>query len=59
MNYYTPAAQERALDAAHAAMEKVLDGMLEPLSRHALYARWNQACEAMAKYLDAKDNGEE
>jgi hypothetical protein len=22
-------------------------------------ARWNQACEAMAKYLEAKDSGEE
>jgi hypothetical protein len=59
MNYYTPAAQERVRDAAYDAVEKVLDGMFLPLKRHALNARWNQACEAMAKYLEAQDTGEE
>jgi hypothetical protein len=59
MNYYTPAAQERARDAAYDAVEKVLDGMFSPLNRYALNARWKQACEAMAAYLEAQDNGEE
>jgi hypothetical protein len=59
MNYYSPAAQERAKDAAYDAVEKVLDGMFSPLNRHALDARWKQACEAMAKYLEAQDTGEE
>ncbi|UKA62570.1 hypothetical protein [Arthrobacter sp. FW306-04-A] len=59
MNYYSMAAQERVKDAAYDALEKVLNGMFEPLNRHALTARWNQACEAMAKHLEAQDNGEE
>ena len=59
MNYYSPAAQERVRDAAYDAIEKVLNGMFDPLSRHALTARWNQACEAMAKHLEAQDDGEE
>ncbi|MBT2550576.1 hypothetical protein [Arthrobacter sp. ISL-65] len=59
MNYYSPAAQERARDAAYDAVEKVLSSMFEPLSRHALTARWNQAMEAMAKHLEAQDNGME
>lgn len=59
MNYYSMAAQERAKDSAYDALEKVLNGILEPLNRHALTARWNQACEAMAKHLEAQDNGEE
>lgn len=59
MNYYSPAAQERVRDAAYDAIEKVLNSMFEPLSRHALTARWNQACEAMAKHLEAQDPGDE
>ena len=59
MNYYSPAAQERVRDAAYDALEKVLNSMFEPLSRHALAARWNQACEAMAKHLEAQDTGNE
>ncbi|WP_307028966.1 hypothetical protein [Arthrobacter globiformis] len=59
MNYYSPAAQERARDAAYDAVEKVFSSMFEPLSRHALTARWNQAMEAMAKHLEAQDNGME
>lgn len=59
MNYYSPAAQERVKDAAYDAVEKVLTGMFEPLSRQALTARWNQAVEAMAKHLEARDNGSE
>jgi hypothetical protein len=59
MNYYSPAAQERAKDAAYDAVEKVLTGMFEPLSRQAFEARWNQAVEAMAKHLEALDNGTE
>lgn len=59
MNYYTPAAQDRARDAASDAIEKVLNGMSEPLSRHALNARWKRACEAMDRYLEAQDTGEE
>ena len=59
MNYYTPAAQDRARDAASDAIEKVLNGMSEPLSRHALNARWKKACEAMDRYLEAQDTGEE
>ncbi|MEO5779469.1 MAG: hypothetical protein ABIQ22_06815 [Arthrobacter oryzae] len=59
MNYYSPAAQDRARDAAYDAVEKVLTSMFEPLSRQALTARWNQAIEAMAKHLEAQDNGTE
>lgn len=59
MNYYTPAAQDRARDAASDAIEKVLNGMSEPLSRHALHARWKRACEAMDTFLEAQDTGEE
>jgi hypothetical protein len=59
MNYYTPAAQDRARDAASDAIEKVLNGMSEPLSRHALNARWKRACEAMDRFLEAQDTGEE
>ena len=59
MNYYSPAAQERAKDAAYDALEKVLAGIFEPLSRQALTARWNQAVEAMDKHLEAQDNGTE
>ncbi|MFH5877315.1 hypothetical protein [Arthrobacter sp. NA-172] len=59
MNYYSPAAQERAKDAAYDAIEKVLTGMFEPLSRQAIGERWNQAVEAMAKHLEAQDNGKE
>lgn len=59
MNDYSPAAQERVRDAAYDAIEKVLNGMFDPLSRHALNARWNEASEAMAKYLEARDDGEE
>jgi hypothetical protein len=59
MNYYSPAAQERVRDAAYDAVEKVLNSMFEPLSRHALAARWNQACEAMARHLEAQDAGDE
>ena len=59
MNYYSPAAQERVRDAAYDALEKVLNSMFEPLSRHALTARWNLACEAMAKHLEAQDDGGE
>ncbi len=59
MNYYSQAAQERVRDAAYDAVEKVLNSMFEPLNRQALTARWNQACEAMAKHLEARDNGEE
>ncbi len=59
MNYYSPAAQERVRDAAYDAIENVLNGMFDPLSRHALTARWNHACEAMAKYLEAQDDGDE
>ncbi|WP_426997045.1 hypothetical protein [Pseudarthrobacter sp. N5] len=57
MNYYSPAAQERVRDAAYDALENVLTGMFEPLNRHALAARWNQACEAMAKHLEGQDDG--
>jgi hypothetical protein len=59
MNYYSPAAQERVRDAAYDAVEKVLNSIFEPLNRHALTARWHQACEAMEKHLEAQDNGEE
>ncbi|MET4146205.1 hypothetical protein ABIB45_003129 [Arthrobacter sp. UYCo732] len=59
MNYYSPAAQERVKDAAYDAVEKVLTGIFEPLSRQALTARWNHAVEAMAKHLEAQDNGSE
>jgi hypothetical protein len=59
MNYYSPAAQERARDAAYDALEKVLNSIFEPLSRQALTVRWNQALEAMAKHLEAEDNGTE
>ena len=59
MNYYTPAAQDRARDAASDAIEKVHNGMSEPLSRHALHARWKRACEAMDTFLEAQDTGEE
>ncbi|UZX04653.1 hypothetical protein F8G81_20160 [Arthrobacter sp. CDRTa11] len=59
MNNYSPAAQERVRDAAYDAVEKVLNSMFEPLNRHALTARWHQACEAMEKHLEAQDNGEE
>lgn len=59
MNYYSPAAQERVKDAAYDALEKVLTGMFEPLSRQALTQRWNQAVEAMAKHLEAADDGSE
>jgi hypothetical protein len=59
MNYYSPAAQERVRDAAYDAIEKVLNSMFEPLSRHVLTARWNQACEAMAKHLEAQDTGDD
>ncbi|MET3810676.1 hypothetical protein [Arthrobacter sp. UYEF3] len=59
MNYYSPAAQERARDAAYDAVEKVLTSMFAPLSRQVLAARWNQAVEAMAKHLEAQDNGTE
>ncbi|XAS68272.1 hypothetical protein V3C33_02800 [Micrococcaceae bacterium Sec5.7] len=59
MNYYSPAAQERVKDAAYDALEKVLTGMFEPLNRHALTARWNRACEAMAKHLEGQDDGGE
>ena len=59
MNYYSPAAQERVRDAAYDALEKVLNSVFEPLSRQALAARWNLACEAMAKHLEALDTGEE
>jgi hypothetical protein len=58
MNNYSPAAQERVRDAAYDAIEKVLNGMFDPLSRQALTARWNQASEAMAKYLEARDPGD-
>lgn len=57
MNYYSPAAQERVKDAAYDALERVLSGMFEPLSRQALAVRWNQAVEAMAKHLEAQDTG--
>lgn len=57
MNYSSPAAQERAKDAAYDAVEKVLTSMFEPLSRQALTARWNQAVESMNKYLEAQDDG--
>ncbi|MDI3193250.1 hypothetical protein QK290_02000 [Pseudarthrobacter sp. AL07] len=59
MNYYSPAAQERAKDAAYDAVEKVLASMFELLSRQALTARWDQAVEAMAKHLEAQDTGTE
>ncbi|WP_284974686.1 hypothetical protein [Arthrobacter sp. efr-133-TYG-104] len=59
MNYYNPAAQQRAKDAAYDAVEKVLTSMFEPLTRQALTQRWNQAVEAMAKHLEALDNGTE
>ena len=59
MNEYTPAAQERVRDAAYDALEKVLNSMFAPLSRQALAARWNQACEAMAEHLEAQDNRED
>ncbi|WP_457963690.1 hypothetical protein M1E17_20020 [Arthrobacter sp. D1-29] len=59
MNYYSPAAQERVRDAAYDAVEKVLNSIFEPLNRHALTARWHQACEAMEKHLEAQDNGDE
>ncbi|UKA61805.1 hypothetical protein [Arthrobacter sp. FW306-04-A] len=59
MNYYSIAARDRVKDAAYDALEKVLNGMFEPLNRHALMARWNQACEAMEKHLEALDNGGE
>lgn len=59
MHYYSPAAQERVKDAAYDALEKVLTSMFEPLSRQAMTARWNQAVEAMAKHLEAQDNGTE
>lgn len=59
MNYYSPAAQERAKDAAYDALEKVLSSIFEPLSRQALTSRWNQAVEAMAKHLEAQDTGTE
>lgn len=59
MNYYSQAAQERVRDAAYDAVEKVLNSMFEPLNRQALTARWNHACEAMAKHLEARDTGEE
>ncbi|MCB5281448.1 hypothetical protein QK292_17830 [Arthrobacter sp. AL08] len=59
MKYYSPAAQERAKDAAYDAVEKVLTSLFEPLSRQALTARWNQAAEAMAMHLEAQDNGTE
>jgi hypothetical protein len=57
LNYYSPAAQERVKDAAYDALERVLSGMFEPLSRQALAVRWNQAVEAMAKHLEAQDTG--
>lgn len=59
MNYYSPAAQERVKDAAYDAVERVLTGLFEPLSRQALAVRWNKAVEAMAKHLEAQDNGSE
>ena len=59
MNYYSPAAQERVKDAAYDAIERVLAGMFEPLSRQALTLRWNKAVEAMAKHLEAQDDGSE
>ncbi|MET4094138.1 hypothetical protein [Arthrobacter sp. UYCu712] len=59
MNEYSPAAQERVRDAAYDALENVLNSMFAPLGRHALAARWNQACEAMAKHLEAQDTGED
>lgn len=59
MNEYSPAAQELVRDAAYDALENVLNSMFAPLSRHALAARWNQACEAMAKHLEAQDTGNE
>ncbi|MET3203262.1 hypothetical protein [Pseudarthrobacter sp. S3] len=46
-------------DATYDAVEKVLTGIFEPLSRHTLAVRWNQAVEAMAKRLEAQDNGSE
>lgn len=59
MNYYSSAAQERARGAAYDAVEKVLNSIFEPLSRHAFTERWNQAIDAMAKHLEAQDRGED
>jgi hypothetical protein len=52
-----PASQEHIRVAAYDAVEKVLNGLLQPLSPQALSTRWNEAAEAMAKHLAAEHVG--
>ncbi len=52
MNCFRSAAQERVRDAAYDAADKVLNSIVEPLNRRAVTARWNEASEATAKYLE-------
>lgn len=49
----SPASHEHIRVAAYDAVEKVLNGLLQPLSPQALSTRWNDAAEAMAKHLEA------
>lgn len=48
----SPASQEYMRVAAYDAVEKVLNGLLQPLSPEALRTRWNEAAEAMARHLE-------
>lgn len=55
----SPASQEHIRVAAYDAVEKVLNGLLQPLSPQALSTRWNEAADAMAKHLKTKSVGPE
>lgn len=47
----SPASPEQVRGAAYDAVEKVLNGLFQPLSPQVLTTRWNEAADAMAKHL--------
>ncbi|GAB13043.1 hypothetical protein ARGLB_035_00070 [Arthrobacter globiformis NBRC 12137] len=50
----SPAAREHLRSAAYDAVERVLNGLLQPLNARTLTTRWNEALNAMAKHLETR-----
>ena len=44
--------REQVRGAAYDAIEKVLNGLFQPLSPQVLTTRWNEAADAMARHLE-------
>jgi hypothetical protein len=55
----SPGSREQVRGAAYDAVEKVLNGLFQPLSPQVLMTRWNDAADAMAKHLETNYIGPE